>query len=74
MSGSPNTQTVTVKIVGVRRERVPRLLTAIKTHIQRFGNHLEIDEGAPDEEVDGGKSTAQRKVQRPWKRKAKAGS
>ena len=55
MSGSTDTRTVTVRIIGVRAERVPRLLTVLKSEIQRFGNTMEVEGAEPPKEKPDGK-------------------
>ena len=57
---------VQITIEGVRDESIPRLRTAIKTHLVKFGRKLEVVEG---EEKPGlfnkkTKTTAPEKVER----------
>ena len=39
--------TVTITLSGVDEARLPRLVTAIKTYIQRFGSTMKVEEDFP---------------------------
>jgi len=56
MSGVHSDRVVTIRLIGVREEHLPRLRTAIKSHIHRFANRLEIEGADIDEEKSDGKS------------------
>jgi hypothetical protein len=50
--------TVVITIAGVRKERLPRLRTVVKSHLQVFGREVNVDDGEADGEqamgeVDG---------------------
>ena len=39
------TTAVTITLIGVRVEQLPRLKTAVKSYIQRFGSDIKVDDG-----------------------------
>ena len=47
------TTTVTITIVGVREEQLPRLKTAIKGELTRFGSSIRVDDGQPEKPKRG---------------------
>ena len=42
-----DTSTVTITIVGVREDQLPRLKTVIKGELTRFGSSVRVDDGQP---------------------------
>jgi len=44
------TTTVEITLVGVRLEHLPRLRTAIKTHLTRYGTTIDVDDGTAEGE------------------------
>jgi hypothetical protein len=72
MSGVHSDREIVIRLIGVRDDLAPTLLTAIKTNIYRYARKVIVEDSGPAKEKGSGKSkvenVSKEKRTKPWKR------